>query len=111
MAGIGSCATASMLQTEVVILEPVKKTISVWTWHNSTVRDLKRSIEDQEGIFQDVQRLVHPAKGIMNDEEKMGHLWDFHGRFRHVGPPRLILKEAADSEVLEPDAEPDAEPS
>ena len=95
-------------EIEVVICEPVKKAISSWVWHNSTVRCVKESIEDQEGIPPDMQRLVYPGKGNLDDEFRIGHLLD--GRPGNLGPPRLFLEEigdegqdeVADSEVQEP---------
>ena len=100
MAGIGSCATANMFEIEVVISEPIlrvrcgKKTISSWVWHNSTVRCVKESIEEQVGIPQDMQRLVFSGRGILEDEFCMGHL--FEGRPGRLGPPRLYLSEISD---------------
>ena len=77
-----------------MILQPVRKTISVWIWHNSTIRDCKRSIEEQEGIPPDMQRLVYPSKGNLDEEFCMGHLLD--GRPGNLGPPRLFLEEIGD---------------
>ena len=52
-----------------------------------------------------MQRLVYPGRGILDDEFRLRHLLELQGRQGHLGPPRLILEEAADSEVQEPDAE------
>ena len=91
MAGIGSCATSNMYEVEVVISEPVQKTISSWVWYNSTARCVQERLEDQVGIPQDTQRLVFPGRGILDDEVRMGHL--FEDRPGHRGRPRLYLWE------------------